>query len=402
MVEQQQQQQQQPQQQEQKFDKAKADLAKKPKPANVKRMSQQFSSFVYHVDENDKKARVLGRDAASWTRITIFYIVYYTLLGFIVTFTIRGYAHVRLENPGEKSSLIHTRLDQPGGHVIPMNQISDAVDGENQIRLSSKNADGAHNGIYIHAFKKYAEAAQASSKKGQDCLKNKKDDSICKVSNADLITEENLKKWIADETPVFGLALNKLVGWTPVNHKLDSQLIGDNVSFVKDAVYAHCYETDASGSAIEDSNFEVKPLAGSEDHLGPQYFPYHAKDMNVKESERVEWNRPFMLYQISKKNSTIDSWCTAEDSDCKKAHHYSHDKPFYFSCYWDAQNIDRPRRPEEWAANENVKAWSTDLEKLGVGVTKFSVMYVDFNFDNQDAIDNHDPYRYADKITHEE
>lgn len=393
------------QQKQQDFDKAKADLAKKPKPANVKRMSQQFSSFVYHVDEEDKKARVLGRDAASWTRITIFYIVYYTLLGFLVTFTIRGYAHVRLEDPGEKTSLIHTRLDQPGGHIIPMNQISDQVDSENQIRLSSSDADSSHNGIYKHAFKEYAKLVNEKNHaaNAKECsvgdIKNAVNSEmpICKVNNANLITEENLNKWISDETPVFGLALNKLVGWTPVNHKLDSQLMEESdLTFVKNAVYAHCYETDASGMAVEDSNLVVRPLKNSVPNLGSEFFPYHAKDMNVQENKRADWNRPFMLYQITKKDANLDTWCTSEDSDCER------DQPHYISCYWDAQNIDRPQRPEEWAANENVKAWSTDLEKLGVGVTKFSIMFSDFNFDNDGAIDKHNPYGYAEKITRDE
>ena len=401
-------------QQEQKFEEAKADLAKKPKPANIKRMSQQFSSFVYHVDENDKKARVLGRDAASWTRITIFYIVYYTLLGFIVTFTIRGYANVRLEPPGEKQSLIHTRLDQPGGHIIPMNQIQDTVDADNQIVLS-KTYGKSHNEIYEYAFLQFAEEVKSknSNPNAKNCVIGDmegynapmKDESltvgsedeeaeqsaaeptndfpVCKVSNADLITQENLEGWIAAETPVVGLALNKLVGWKPVNHKLDSELIGNwNQEFVKDAVYAHCFETDTSGQAIKDSNLQVLPLQGSDAQLNPEFFPYHAKDVYEKESDKTPWNRPFLLYQISKKDASIDTWAD--------------EKPHYFSCYWDAQNIDRPQVPENWVGegNENIKSWSSDLEKLGVGITKFSIMYKDIEFDSVKAQANHEPYGY--------
>lgn len=401
-------------QQEQKFEEAKADLAKKPKPANIKRMSQQFSSFVYHVDENDKKARVLGRDAASWTRITIFYIVYYTLLGFIVTFTIRGYANVRLEQPGEKQSLIHTRLDQPGGHVIPMNQIQDSVDADNQIVLS-KEYGKSHNEIYEYAFLQFAEEVKSknSDPSAKNCVigdmegKNvvpqsltvgsedeEADQSepaepsnnfpVCKVSNVDLITKENLEGWIAEEKPVVGLALNKLVGWKPVNHKLDSELIKQNWDhgFVKDAVYAHCFETDTSGQAIADSNLQVLPLKDSEPQLNPEYFPYHAKDVYESKSDKAEWNRPFLLYQISKKDESIDTWG---------------DKlPHYFSCYWDAQNIDRPQTPDNWVGEtqENIKWWSSDLEKLGVGITKFSVMYKDIDFDSVNAKAKHDPYKY--------
>ena len=342
---------------------ANVELSNKPKPVNFKKMSQQLSQFVYHVDENDKKARFLGRDSKSWSRILAFYVVYYTLLGFLITYSIRGYGMISIKQPGGIASKITTRLDQPGSSVIPLNQIKEKYDGINLIKFWNK-ANYSANNLYVETFGKYLDQVNDLNQHEniQDCtnLETIPEKSVCKVQNADksTINREIIEKSILEEKPIFALSLNKVVGWQPKNSKLDVYLEkqGWSHGFVHNAVYTHCYQTDAGGFAKDPKNgeeeFIVRPYSGSKEfEILPGYFPYHALDKFDEghpdyENEFLPWNKPFLLMQIFKKNETKNSWEISEDETASKD---SMEKtPIYFSCYGDAQNIDRPMRPEDW------------------------------------------------------
>lgn len=321
---------------------------------------------------DSSKGTLFGRDAKSWLRITVFYIIYYSLLAIIMYLFVTQY-QATLPEVGKSKPKIVTRVDEPGTGAFPFVQIPDKVDKDNQLILDTTGSGTDGSKAYVKEFKAFAESYNG----GDVCTGEDVKSKTCKVKNAELITDLNIQKWLADKTPVVGLGLNKVIGWKPVSYNLNVKYESyDNNApvFTKNSVNVKCYETDVGGYLIKNSNFEITFLENSQSSITEEYFPYMGKD-KLSGDELIKYNKPFVLVQIKSK-AGVDAW--GEIKKDNEGKEISDKKtPSFFSCYWDANNLSTPSFPETWADDENVKNWSMELEKMAIGITKFSIMFQD-------------------------
>lgn len=302
-----------------------------------------------------KNGTVFGRNAGSWLRITLFYLVYYTFLAALMYFFVTTYQG-NLDTPGGKAPKITTRVDQPGTAVYPLANITERYDKENAIILDTDLAlDSTKE--YIARFQDFKTGYDLRSKDAVDCTGEQVKTKTCRVKNADLLTDDNIKNSVRDQKPIFALSLNKVYGWEPINYRVKPEFLPVGTKFVKNSVYVKCFNTKIDGEMAatkkEEEAFNISFYEGSDPALAASYFPYQANDK--KAENPVAYNKPFVLVQIEAKDSS--SW----------------DQQQFFSCYWDANNLNRPQFVEKWS--EQTKKWSMELEKMALGITKFSVQY---------------------------
>ena len=374
-------------------------------PQTTQKPKDRKGSHVSIIYDSNKKT-FLGRTAASWAKILLFYLIYYTFLAILIWLFVTQYES-RLPQPGSGNNSneiifpsVNTRVDQPGSAVFPQNLIADKFDGENKLTLSNKvefteedlqldkpdwdisfDIPEGQEGNYHYArnMLKFASTYDSSD---VDCKSdsNAVREHPCRVSNAELLTFANVKKWLENKTPVVALALNKKLDWSPSNYKLHTELEENSqLNFLKHAVYTHCYETleDGHRKISADKNdekyslFDIKFLENSEMNLNPNFFPYHGNDK--KSDNKIRWNKPFTLVQISEKavaNGETTAWK-------KIANDVTEPDFSRFACYFDANNLDAPVFADKWEedGSGNTKVWSQGLEKLNMGYVSFHLKY---------------------------
>lgn len=319
------------------------------------------------------KGTLLGRSAGSWAKILGFYLIYYTFLAGLMYVFVTQY-QAQLPVPGGVTSKITTRLDQPGTAAFPFATIPDAIDGADNSLTLDVGSKTKSAKAYKDKFLKFAESYQAAKTAGKDAVCAESGDAktkTCSVKNADLITADAIDGWVSDRKPVVALAMNKVIDWKPINYKKSDDI---DTSFEKNAVYVKCYEVSVAGKKIEDSKFQIDYLGDAKDQkLMPEYFPYTGLDKHdklAKDTEYLQYNKPFVLVQISSKEGSTSAWDVIPQDKSAVA-------PSYFNCYWQATNINTPAPVLEWDKPDNaeIKAWSMEMEKMSLGITKFSIKY---------------------------
>lgn len=304
---------------------------------------------------------LFGRSALSWFKITLFYCVYYTLLGFLFTFFLNSYWG-GLPEPGSRPR-INTRTDQPGAGVWPFTSIiGTEADGDDNKLTLSMDLSKEQDSFYVDSLNNFTKTYDNSD--ASVCVNDDVYVKTCKVPNADLVTPAKVNEWVQNRTPVVIIALNKIIGWNPLNRALAFPDIGAN--FEVNSVYVRCHESLVSGDTVKDSTFKFEYVGDK--GISSNYFPYMAKDLgSIPESLKVRYQKPFIAIKIlptkSKvESSFIDSWET---------------KMHFFRCEIDADNISKPATDEYLAADPKAKAYSADLTKLGIGFVTFGLSYSD-------------------------
>jgi len=310
--------------------------------------------------------KVLGRNAASWARITGFYFIYYSLLGGLIYFTVNKYAE-NLDQPGGKTQKIITRLDQPGSAVYPFQAIASKFDVDGELHLSSKSMTSDANSQYIDRMTEFIESYTNNGGSAVNCHGNDKVlESTCRVPNAKFYAEQvNLVNAIKNKEPIVTVTMNKNYNWIP--HNVNG-LPDYSQKFVKDSIQMKCFESGSDGRPVVDSKFKIE-LLGLEKAIYPSYFPYTANDKHANEADQIAYNKPFLIAQIK----------AADDVDINEAWKLETDQKMkYFRCEMIADNVQRPLVGDDfYGATSAVKAWSNDLEKLGLGYVQFAFSYLD-------------------------
>lgn len=322
-------------------------------------LQRNFSFF----DKNEKgQGTFLGRTRASWFKIGVFYIIYYSFLSALIYFTVTTYAN-NLKQPGARAGTINTRLDQPGASIEPLNLIQDSQ--ENQNYLDAEKEDGRENKAFVEKFQEFEES-YITNKTVSVCRKGDVANKCCKIPNLAKIDTDAVRQSIKDYSPIFTIQMNKRFGWTPFNKEGQPNYPSP---FVADSIQVTCRESQSDGAEVDKSQFKVENI-GIEKAILPKYFPYHAKDkLDEEDPDFVAYNKPFLVFQI-KPEDGAKSW--KFKGDVKK-------QMKYFRCEIFADNIERPLTGTAFYddASDNEKSWSNDLTKLGVGFVQFGFSYTD-------------------------
>jgi hypothetical protein len=297
--------------------------------------------------------KLLGRDGKSWFRILGFYACYYSFLGFLIYFAVGKYAE-RMPLPGGTRGQINTRVDMPGAGVYPFSLIDSSIDRDGELHLSSNNMGDDQNKAYLKHMQQFIDGYAS----GEECLgaKNAKD-VTCNVGNLKQLND--LEKALENKQPIVAVSINKIYGWTPINNNgLPNQ------PFIKNSIQMTCGEAKSDGSPMEKSEFDVELLG--EKSIRPTFFPYLAKDKFAENSEDfLQYNKPFLVAQIKPKNENAWKLDTANKQKLK-----------YFRCELFADNLERPKTGQNfYNANDDVKSWSNDLNKLGIGFVQFAFTF---------------------------
>jgi len=374
-------------------------------------LQKQNSSGWKLIDPN--QGTFLGRTAGSWARILFFYTIYYSLLTALILVTVDKWSS-NLPQPGsdEKNYAlprINTRLDQPGVAAYPMTAIPAYVDKDPLLKLTDevsftkenvmekdydwkKELHEVEHGSFWYV-KTMLDFANSYPKKGIDC-KNDVKKHNCAVENASKITFDTLVKSLNDKKPMVALAINKKIGWKPITknanflgpNKTDEDHDGKkyrNSNFVANSVFAHCFDINTKendGKVSSDPSFVIKPVEGSPDNIGPEFFPYDGRDekrqdgglfsrgKKTVEATSKKFSNPFILVQVEpvKTEEGGDPW-VPKPNDKKKI------EGFKFACYFKADNVEHPAYVEQYENDKKMRHWSEEMKKMNVG-------YLDFTF----------------------
>lgn len=311
-----------------------------------------------------KDGKLLGRTGMSWAKILGFYAVYYTFLACLIYFTVTYYADNLPNQPGGVPPTIQSRTDQPGAAVYPFQVISDQVDGDGALVLST-DINEEHSAEYIAGMDKFK--AQYENNEDNSLCVNKGDVLVqtCKVPNAKVLSTagNSIENSIKEKKPIFTLTVNKVYDWEPITTEA-AEFTANDEKFFKNSIQAKCFECLADGTPVDDSKFNLS-LKG-EKCIKPNYYPYKGHDKNPEDT-RIPYNKPFLIGQIDAADGIDinDAWKLEKDQVTK-----------YFRCELFADNIERPLVGEHfYGAPAETKSWSNDLTKLGLGFVQFGLIY---------------------------
>jgi len=227
-----------------------------------------------------KEGTFLGRTAASWAKILVFYFFYYSFLALLFFGCIQliGWRIERV-NDGE-FPMINSRLDEPGLTVYPHNTI---IDDENNEKLDytfgnmkkvksptpTQTTMKEENEFIVSQYqRRIINPALAKCSKKDPIATSAK-----KMSN--LITK-NLEKG----TPIVALKINRVHNWVPVpvrsaSETLKAALDANKAKFLKNVVYFTCEETKAKYG--EDGKLNLKHV----EFYNPKSCGLRAKTKNL-------------------------------------------------------------------------------------------------------------------------
>lgn len=301
-----------------------------------------FCDFLY----NAKDGTVLGRTGKSWSRILLFYLVYYSLLALLFWGSITLYQ----KTLGTETPSVRTRSDQPGMTVWPQQEDGNGMRGDKdgfKYPFCSNKGEEVEKGLPQHKqdivrFLKdplyqwdSSEAKpeglkdeillndKAAKLPGMNQFKTEKDADSKTYSVLDTSKIENLKN---NEAIIF-LSINRIIGWRTRNIEANRTITPaiTNDKFVKNAIYFDCYvynqKTSESLNSTTAEGMEITPLGNSNDeaYIPEEYLTFEKKENLRDENGNSNAPRAFVAFKITNP--------------------YVEDKPFKFRCNALAQNI---------------------------------------------------------------
>jgi len=216
---------------------------------------------------NSETGELLGRNGASWLKITVFYIAYFTFLAGLFMASIS----VMKTTVNDDKPRLQTRLQIPGLHALPklspMNDAQSARLSDNggvAIKYDPSNADdySIYTGILDEIKAEYS--GEADTPFDVNSL------GPCGSGNYGYDTS----------SPCVWIRLNKVIDWTPVGYFAPTEAQGFtaaslNSRMEKDAVYVRCESKEVESDTRDVASFEY--FGGTDGNLESKYYPFTGK-----------------------------------------------------------------------------------------------------------------------------
>lgn len=216
---------------------------------------------------NSETGELLGRNGASWLKITVFYIAYFTFLAGLFMASIS----VMKTTVNDDKPRLQTRLQIPGLHALPklspMNDAQSARLSDNggvAIKYDPTSADdySVYTGILDDIKAEYTGEA--------DTPFNINSLGECGTGNYGYDSE----------SPCVWIRLNKVIDWTPVGYFAPIEDQGFTAASLtsrmeKDAVYVRCESKEVDSGDMDTVSF--KYFGGTDGNLESKYYPFTGK-----------------------------------------------------------------------------------------------------------------------------
>jgi len=294
---------------------------------------ESFSDYLY----NAKEGTVMGRTAGSWAKILGFYCVYYGFLACLFYFGL-SYYQGGLPAVGGAPKIV-TRLDQPGIGVYPFYTYRDDRDN---LEWPLKTADSDANMHYVKHLQEFL--AKYDQENAAECEVSAAGQR-CKINNFAIAKalESNVSERLRNKKPYVFLSANKIYNWRPISSEASDELSIQDNQFRKNSIYFDCYEVDGTEVVHNNTRFDIKPVAGSEEFLASELFPFTGNQ---------NYQKPFVIYEIVPKEGG-EGWGVGVNHQ--------------FRCDAIADNIEGPKKGD--FNEQNAQA------KNGIGFAKFGFKY---------------------------
>jgi len=289
----------------------------------VKKNQSSVSEMLY----DSENGTLLGRTAGSWARILGFYAVYYSFLACLF-YGFLAFYKSNLPPTDRDGPVIKSRLDQPGAGVWPHNDFRDDRDNL-EFNLKANEAE------YVEYSKAFAQNYVDSS--------TFTNDNLPVVYNpGNVIQDIDFAAQAQKGEPVVFIALNKIIGWYPINRNSYPENLPAN-SFVKDSVYFDCYNV-KDNEIVND--FKVVPYEGTEIFIESKWFNF-----NPAITSPASYKKPFVAMKV-----------VSNGGDLKDGQNHQ------FKCRILADNIQGAPM-DDWFNEQN------DQAKVKVGSVTFGFSY---------------------------
>jgi len=276
---------------------------------------------------------VMGRSAASWFKITVFYCIYYTCIGFFAIACLNGYRGEFVIEPSAENGAptIQTRVGTPGLSMSPGAEIMTIKADRSGI---SQNIDKVYNKLSntrMYEDDEIKSQEEAIFKNLGDCSVLCEEGETCPMTNA-----------YKNGEPCVFFQVNKVINWQPyemasLNAVYNTPRFGEN-SVISDAVakqgdkfeqgqiYLTCFDRDwarqqgqseaqnqkekvlvDSPNQRFDTLFYSSDLVAEGDSEAKTYGVYKYKTWPIKDSNAAfETLNPFVAAQIKVKEEYLN------------------------------------------------------------------------------------------------
>lgn len=217
---------------------------------------------------NSETGELLGRNGASWLKITVFYIAYFTFLAGLFMASIS----VMKTTVNDEKPRLQTRLQIPGLHALPklspMDSAQSARLSDNDgIAIKYDHSDESDRQIYIDILEDIkAEYAE---------LDGNEDFSFSSLGDCG-----QAPYGYDSVSPCVWIRLNKVIDWTPVGYFAPTEDKGFKADSLtsrmeKDAVYIRCESKEVESGDLNTANFSYS--GGTDGNLESKYYPFTGK-----------------------------------------------------------------------------------------------------------------------------
>jgi len=219
---------------------------------------------------NSETGELLGRNGASWLKITVFYVAYFTFLAGLFMASIS----VMKTTVNEDKPRLQTRLQIPGVHALPK---LDVMNGDHVTRLSDNggvaikydSATAGDSDIYVKILDDVKEAYNALEGEGKEDF-----------SFSSLGACGTAPYGYDGAEPCVWIRLNKIIDWTPVGYFAPTGQKGFtadslNSRMEKDAVYIRCESKEIESEDKNTATFTY--FGGTDGNLESKYYPFTGK-----------------------------------------------------------------------------------------------------------------------------
>jgi len=217
---------------------------------------------------NSETGELLGRNGASWLKITVSYIAYFTFLAGLFMASIS----VMKTTVNDEKPRLQTRLQIPGLHALPklspMDSAQSARLSDNDgIAIKYDHSDESDRQIYIDILEDIkAEYAE---------LDGNEDFSFSSLGDCG-----QAPYGYDSVSPCVWIRLNKVIDWTPVGYFAPTEDKGFKADSLtsrmeKDAVYVRCESKEVESGDLNTANFSYS--GGTDGNLESKYYPFTGK-----------------------------------------------------------------------------------------------------------------------------
>jgi len=259
---------------------------------NVAEGCGSFCTFLY----DSEKGTVLGRGGASWARISVFYLFYYTFLASLFSLSI--FLTWNILNQADQPYL-QIRLQGPGLTAEP--KLESKSSYSKDISFNMRNPNSYQK--YVARLRSYLKKYNSDNQTGDDWVQCggktmfNEDGKLCKQDLADLGTCGDVNSNFGYDIgqPCILLRVNRIIGWQPVPYVLDGSALGfddqdsrrsdskapsldevlsvDNTNYNPQTMYVSCYGKKKGDKPL--LNNGVETAVSDKVKYFPRGFPFY-------------------------------------------------------------------------------------------------------------------------------